>query len=136
MRRLLAERGCTTAAGVRLRTLAEVIGLVGASGQTGIVDGIEIRARRLAVERKNREKVFLAGNKQNAVKSMVLTDASGRLLLRSPAQPTSCASITHARQLSLSKHRTERPARGDPRRCRLSGPGAPGRRPRGDTTAP
>lgn len=35
IRPLLAERGCTISPGVRLRTLAEVIDHLGASGQTG-----------------------------------------------------------------------------------------------------
>ncbi|MFZ3498691.1 transposase family protein [Streptomyces sp. 5.8] len=41
---------------------------------------------------------------------MVLTDASGRLLFCSPAQPASCADVTHARQLGLVKHLTNGPA--------------------------
>ncbi|MBJ6636804.1 transposase [Streptomyces sp. DHE7-1] len=103
VRPLLAERGCTIAAGVRLRTLAEVDHL-GASGQTGIVDGTEVRVRRPAAGRKDRESFISGKNKQNAVKSMVLTDASGRLLFYSPAQPASCADITHARKMGLVKH--------------------------------
>lgn len=43
VRPLLATRGCTIATGARLRTLAEVIDYLGASGQTGIIDGTEIR---------------------------------------------------------------------------------------------
>ncbi len=104
VRPLLAERGCTVAAGVRLRTLAEVIGHLGAGGKTGIIDGTEIRVRRPAVGRKDREKFISGKNKQNAVKAMVLTDETGRLLFCSPAQPASCADITHARQLGLVKH--------------------------------
>nr|WP_237523252.1 IS3 family transposase [Streptomyces sp. SID8350] len=44
VRPLLAERGCTVPPGIRLRTLAEVIAHLGASGQTGIIDGAEVRA--------------------------------------------------------------------------------------------
>ncbi|MEU6980741.1 transposase family protein [Streptomyces sp. NPDC046371] len=106
---LLAERGCTIAAGVRLRTLAEVIEHLGSSGRTGIVDGTEIRVRRPAAGRKDREKFISGKNKQNAVKAMILTDASGRLLFCSPTQPASCADITHARQLGLVKHLTDGP---------------------------
>ncbi|MFI2359138.1 transposase family protein [Streptomyces anulatus] len=47
VRPLLAQRGCTAAPGVRLRTLAEVIEHLGSSGQTGIVDGTEIRSAGL-----------------------------------------------------------------------------------------
>ncbi|MFJ7261242.1 transposase family protein [Streptomyces globosus] len=110
VRPLLATRGCTIAAGSRLRTLAEVIDHLGVSGQTGITDGTEIRVRRPAVGRKDREKFISGKNEQNAVKAMVLTDTSGRLLLCSPAQPASCADITHARQLGLVKHLSGGPA--------------------------
>ncbi|MEV0415916.1 transposase family protein [Streptomyces sp. NPDC050448] len=87
VRPLLAALGCTIAASVRLRTLAEVIDHLGASGQAGIIDGTEIRVRRPAVGRRDREKFISGKNKQNVVKAMVLTDADGRLLFRSPAQP-------------------------------------------------
>ncbi|MCX5388498.1 transposase [Streptomyces sp. NBC_00094] len=103
VRPLLSERGCTISPGVRLHSLAEVVDYLGASGQTGIIDGTEIRVRRPAAGRKNREKFISGKNKQNAVKSMVVTDADGRLLFCSPAQPASCADITHARQLGLVK---------------------------------
>ncbi|MGW3622266.1 transposase family protein [Streptomyces sp. NPDC000880] len=96
VRPLLAIRGCTITTGIRLRTLAEVIDHLGSSGQTGIIDGTEIRVRRPAAERKDRERFISGKNKQNAVKSMVVTDADGRLLFCSPAQPASCADITHA----------------------------------------
>ncbi|MGW7327989.1 transposase family protein [Streptomyces sp. NPDC054840] len=109
MRPLLATRGCTIAPGIRLRTLAEVIDHLGASGQTGIIDGTEIRVRRPAIGRKDQEKFISGKNKQNAVKAMVLTDTDGRLLFCSPAQPASCADITHARQLGLVKHLTDSP---------------------------
>ncbi|WP_254076091.1 transposase [Streptomyces sp. P3] len=101
LRPLLAARGCTVAPGSRLRTLAEVVDYLGASGQTGIIDGTEIRVRRPAAGRKDREKFISGKNKQNAVKSMVVTDADGRLLFCSPVEPASCADITHARQLGL-----------------------------------
>ncbi|MFH8605393.1 transposase family protein [Streptomyces flaveolus] len=103
VRPLLAIRGCTVAPDVRLRTLAEVVDHLGASGQTGIIDGTEIRVRRPAAGRKDREKFISGKNKQNAVKFMVVTDADGRLLFCSPAVPASCADITHARQLGLVK---------------------------------
>ncbi|XEC28365.1 transposase [Streptomyces fradiae] len=109
IRPLLAERGCTISPGVRLRTLAEVIDHLGASGQTGIIDGTEIRVRRPAAGHKDRD-VFISGkNKQNAVKTMVLTDQNGRVLFSSPARPGSCADITHARQLGLVKLLAEGP---------------------------
>ncbi|WP_415940116.1 transposase family protein [Streptomyces sp. 039-1] len=110
VRPLLAERGCTVAPGLRLRTLADVIDHLGADGQTGIIDGTEIRVRRPAVGRKDRDKFVSGKNKQNAVKSMVVTDAEGRLLFCSPAEPASCADITHARKLGLVKLLSDGPA--------------------------
>ncbi|MFD8438747.1 transposase family protein [Streptomyces microflavus] len=103
VRPLPAERGCTVSPDVRLRTLAEVVDHLGASGTTGIIDGTEIRVRRPAAGRKDRDKFISGKNKQNAVKSMVVTDAEGRVLWCSPARPASCAHITHARQLGLAK---------------------------------
>ncbi|QHY94198.1 Transposase DDE domain protein [Streptomyces sp. S4.7] len=101
VRPLLAERGCTISPDVRLRTLAEVVDHLGATGKTGIIDGTEIRVRRPAQGRKDRDKFISGKNKQNAVKSMVVTDGEGRMLWCSPTKPGSCADITHARQLGL-----------------------------------
>ncbi|MFJ6064642.1 transposase family protein [Streptomyces tendae] len=136
VRPLLAERGCMVSPDVRLRTLADVVDHLGASGTTGIVDGTEIRVRRPAAGRKDRDKFISGKNKQNAVKSMVVTDAEGRVLWCSPARPASCADITHARQLGLVKLLADGPAGRDSRRCRLPGPWCADRRPGGDTTAP
>ncbi|WP_405467653.1 transposase family protein [Streptomyces canus] len=101
VRPLLALRGCTIAPDVRLRTLAEVVEYLGVDGRTGIIDGTEIRVRRPATGRKDRDKFVSGKTKQNAVKAMVLTDAEGRMLFCSPVQPGSCADITQARQLGL-----------------------------------
>ena len=109
LRPLLAGRGCTIARGIRLRTLAEVIEHLGASGQTGIIDGTEIRVRRPAAGRKDRDKFVSGKTKQNAVKSMVLTDAEGRVLYCSPVRPGSCADITQARQLGVVNLRADGP---------------------------
>jgi hypothetical protein len=110
VRPLLAKRGCTIATGQRLRTLAEVIDYLGTAGQAGIIDGTEVRVRRPAAGRKDRDKFISGKNKQNAVKSMVVTDAAGRLLFCSTAEPASCADITHARKLGLVKLLTDGPA--------------------------
>jgi hypothetical protein len=59
---LLAQRGCTVAPDVRLHTLAEVIEYLDAGGRT------------------DRDKFVAGKTKQNAVKSMVFTDAKGRML--------------------------------------------------------
>ncbi|GGW69775.1 hypothetical protein GCM10010381_63180 [Streptomyces xantholiticus] len=103
VRPLLAQQGCTIAPGIRLRTLAEVVDHLGKNEKSGIIDGTEIRVRRPAAGRKDRDKFISGKNKQNAVKSMVLTYADGRLLYCSPAEPASCADITHARKLGLQR---------------------------------
>ncbi|WP_406055325.1 transposase [Streptomyces sp. NBC_01077] len=87
VRPLLAERGCTISPGVRLRTLTEVIDHLGASVQTGIIDGTEIRVGRPAAGRKDRDTFISGKSKQNAVKTMVLTDQNGRVLFCSPDRP-------------------------------------------------
>jgi hypothetical protein len=110
VRPLLAERGCTVTAGVRLRTLAEVVDHLGESGKTGIIDGAEIRVRPPAVGRKDRDRFISGKSKQNAVKAMVLTDGDGRVLFCSPTGAGSCADITHARQLGLVKLLADGPA--------------------------
>ncbi|WP_369228619.1 transposase family protein (plasmid) [Streptomyces sp. R39] len=110
VRPLLAERGCTVSPDVRLRTLAEVVDHLGASGEIGIVDGTEIRVRRPAAGRKDRDRFISGKNKQNAVKAMVVTDGEGRMLWCSPTRPASCADITHARQLGLVKLLADGPA--------------------------
>ncbi len=65
--------------------------------------------RRPAAGRKDRGKFISGKNEQNAVKSMVVTDAEGRLLFCGPAVPASCADITHARQLGLVELLAEGP---------------------------
>ncbi|MGW9597734.1 transposase family protein [Streptomyces chartreusis] len=53
---------------------------------------------------------FVSGEtKQNAVKSMVLTDSEGRVLFCSPVRPGSCADITQARQLGLAEFLVDGP---------------------------
>ncbi|MFF5767783.1 transposase family protein [Streptomyces tanashiensis] len=110
VRPLPAERGCTISPGVRLRTLAEVVDYLGARGQVGIIDGTEIRVRRPAAGRKDRDKFISGTSKQNAVKTVILTDRNRRVLFCSPARPGSCADITHARQLGLVKLLADGPA--------------------------
>ncbi|MFC8817846.1 transposase family protein [Streptomyces rochei] len=110
VRPLLAKRGCTVSQGVRLRTLDEVIDHLGTDGKTGIIDGTEIRVRRPAAARKDRDKFISGKNKQNAVKTMVVTDGDGRVLFCSPTKPGSCADITHARQLGLVRLLADGPA--------------------------
>ncbi|WUA20911.1 transposase [Streptomyces canus] len=94
VRPLLAQRRCTIAPGIRMRTLAEVDEYLGTGGRTGIIDGTEIRVRRPAAGRKDRDRFIFGKTKQNAVKAMVLTDTEGRVLFCSPVRPGSCADIT------------------------------------------
>ncbi|WP_369188714.1 transposase family protein [Streptomyces sp. R08] len=105
----LAQRGCTVAPDIRLRTLAEVVECLGADGRSGIVDGTEIRVRRPAAGLRDRDKFVSGKTKQNAVKSMILTDAEGRMLFCSPVRPGSCADIPQARQLGLAQLLAEGP---------------------------
>ncbi|MFB8085938.1 transposase family protein [Streptomyces sp. NPDC055992] len=61
----------------------------------------KVRERLRCAGRKGRGKFISGKNQQNAVKSMVVTDAEGRLLFCSPTGPAGCADITHARKLGL-----------------------------------
>ncbi|MFJ3229337.1 transposase family protein [Streptomyces sp. NPDC086783] len=88
---------------MRLRTLAEVVDHLGRCGKTGIIDGPEIHVRRPAAGRNDPDKFISDKSKQNAVKTMVVTNGNGRVPFCSPAQHGSCADITHARQLVLVK---------------------------------
>lgn len=72
--------------GLRLWTPAEVVDHLGASGKSGIVDGTEIRIRRPAVGRKDRGKFISGKSKKNAVKSLVVSDGDGQVLVLSPDQ--------------------------------------------------
>ncbi|MEZ7007218.1 hypothetical protein [Streptomyces sp. AD55] len=78
VRPLLAERDCTVGPDVRLRALADAVGHLGASRSTGIIDGTEIRVRRPAAGRKDRDRFVPGRNKQNAVTSMLVTDGERR----------------------------------------------------------
>ncbi|MFC7994484.1 transposase family protein [Streptomyces pilosus] len=95
--------------GLRLRTLGKVINHLGAGGKTGIINGTEIRVRRPAAGRNDRDRFISGKSKQNAIKTMVVTDSDGRVLCCSPAQPGSCADITRTRQLGLVKLLAEGP---------------------------
>ncbi|MFE0824010.1 transposase family protein [Streptomyces sp. NPDC058807] len=69
--------------------MVDVVDPLGASRTTGIVDGTETRVRRPAAGRKDRDKFISGKNKQNAVKSMMVTDGEGRVLWCSPGRPAS-----------------------------------------------
>jgi hypothetical protein len=101
IRPLLAERGCAVEGGPRLRTLADVIAYLGACPQTAIMDATEIRVRRPAAGRPGRDRYVSGKSKQNAVKALVITDHSGRLLFCGETRPGSTADISQARQAGL-----------------------------------
>lgn len=76
----------------------------------GFVQRADLVVRAPAVGRKDRDRFISGKSKQNAVKTMVVTDGEGRVLFCSPAKPGSCADITHARQLGLVKLLANGPA--------------------------
>ncbi|MGW2571483.1 hypothetical protein [Streptomyces sp. NPDC001537] len=88
------NRPSATNVAARARTLGEVVDHLGASGTSGFIDGTEIRVRRPAAGRKDRNKFGSGRNRQNAVKTMVLTDREGRMLFCSPTRLRSCADVT------------------------------------------
>ncbi|WP_234342032.1 transposase [Streptomyces sp. NRRL F-4707] len=108
VRPLLAERGCTVSQGVR-RTWTRSSTTSVPTGRPGS-DGTEIRVRRPAARHKDRDKFISGKNKQNAAKTMVVTDGDGRVLFCSPTKPGSCADSTHARQLGLVRLLADGPA--------------------------
>ncbi|MEV5998287.1 transposase family protein [Streptomyces griseomycini] len=64
-------------------------------------DGTEIRVRRPAAGRRDRDRFVSGKSKQNAVKTTVVTDGDGRVFFCSPTRPGSCADTNHARRLGL-----------------------------------
>jgi hypothetical protein len=60
VRPLTAERGCTVEDGIRLRTLADVVAHLGASGRVGLLSATEVRVRRPAAGRAGRQR-FVSG---------------------------------------------------------------------------
>lgn len=101
VRPLLAERGCAVESGVRLRTLADVIAYLGAVPQTALMDATEIRVRRPAAGRTDRNRYTSERSRQNAVKAMVVTDRSGHILFCGHTRPGSTADVTQARDSGL-----------------------------------
>ncbi|MEX5721894.1 transposase, partial [Geodermatophilus sp. WL48A] len=89
VRPLLAGRGCTVEGGLRLRTLADVVAHLGASGQFGLLDATEVRVRRPAAGRVGRQRFVSGKARANTVKALVITDAAGRLLFCGQTRPNS-----------------------------------------------
>ena len=98
MRPLLAERGCTVDGGLRLRTLADVVAHLGASGQLGLLDATEVRVRRPAAHKAGRTRFVSGKARANTVKALVLTDPAGRLLFCGQTRPGAIHDLTQVRQ--------------------------------------
>ncbi|PRY37904.1 transposase [Umezawaea tangerina] len=101
IRPLPAERGCRVEDGRRLRPLAEVVEHLGRSGTDSIVDATEVRVRRPAAGTAGRDRFVSGNSRQNAVKTMIVTDEVGRMLFCGATTPGSTADITQARQSEL-----------------------------------
>ncbi|MFF7994596.1 transposase family protein [Kitasatospora xanthocidica] len=101
IRPLLAELGCRITPGLRLRTLADVIAHLGATGQTGIIDATGIRVRRPAANRPGRNRFVSGKSRMNAMKALVVTDDRGQLLFCGEVRAGSVADITQARDAGL-----------------------------------
>jgi hypothetical protein len=101
VRPLLAERGCTVEGGLRLRTLADVVAHLGASGQLGLLDATEVRVRRPAAGRAGRQRFVSGRARANTVQALVITDAEGRLLFCGQTRPDSFHDLTQVRQAGL-----------------------------------
>ncbi|MEU9575593.1 transposase family protein [Streptomyces massasporeus] len=91
VRPLLAERGCSVSPGIRLQTLAQVVDHLGTTGKTGIIDGTEIRVRRPAAGRKDRDKFISGKNKQP---SRAWWSRTGRATCCSVVRPSPAAALT------------------------------------------
>ncbi len=103
VRPLLAERGCTVAGGIRLRTLADVVAHLGAAGQLGLLDATEVRVRRPAAHQAGRQRFVSGKARANTVKAPVITDAEGRLLFCGQTRPGAIHDLTQVRQAALVK---------------------------------
>ncbi|MEU8682127.1 hypothetical protein [Streptomyces sp. NPDC048611] len=69
------------------------------------------------------DEIISGRSKQNAVKSMMVTDGEERALRCSSTQPASCADITHACQLGLVKLLADGSAAETPADVGYQGPG-------------
>jgi phage tail protein X len=101
VRPLLAERGCTVDGGIRLRTLADVVAHLGASGRGGLLDATEVRVRRPAIGRAGRQRFVSGEARPSTPRALVITDADGRLLFCGQPRPGSIHDLTQVRQAGL-----------------------------------
>ncbi|WP_436502026.1 transposase family protein [Actinokineospora sp. HUAS TT18] len=75
---------------------------LGASGRGAFVDATEVRVRRPAADTVDRDRFVSGKSKQNAIKTMVVTDLEGRVLFCGATRPGSVADITQARDSGLT----------------------------------
>jgi hypothetical protein len=101
VRPLLADRGCRITAGLRHRTLADVIAHLRATGQTGIIDATEIRVRRPAAHHPGRGRFMSGKSRMNTMKALAVTDAQSRILFCGEVRAGSVADITQVRDAGL-----------------------------------
>jgi hypothetical protein len=87
--------------GIRLRTLADVLAHLGASGQLGLLDATEVRVRRPAAHKAGRTRFVSGKARANTVKALVITDAAGRLLFCGQTRPGAIHDLTQVRQAGL-----------------------------------
>ena len=102
IRPLLAERGCRIDAGLRLRTLADVVTYLDHVRAAALMDATEIRVRRPTAERAGRHQFISGKSRTNAVKTLIVTDAQGRLLFCGATVRASTADMTQGRQSGLT----------------------------------
>ncbi|WP_326743248.1 transposase family protein [Streptomyces sp. NBC_01768] len=101
IRPLLADRGCRIEGGLRLRTLADVITRLGATGRTALMDSTGIRVRRPGAHRGGRSRFISGKSGINAMKALVITDERGRPLFCGEVRAGSVADITQAGDAGL-----------------------------------
>ncbi len=87
--------------GIRLRTLADVLAHLGASGQLGLLDATEVRVRRPAAHKAGRTRFVSGKARANTVKALVITDPDGRLLFCGHTRPGAIHDLTQVRQAGL-----------------------------------
>lgn len=101
IRPLLADRGCRIEGRLRLRTLADVMTHLGATGQTALMDATEIGVRRPGAHRGGHSRPISGKSRINATKALVITDERGRPLFCGEVRAGSVADITQARDAGL-----------------------------------
>jgi hypothetical protein len=84
-----------------LRSLADVITHLGATGQLGLLNATEVRVRRPAAHTAGWTRFFSGKAGANTVKALVITDAEGRLLCCGQTRPGAIHDLAQVRQAGL-----------------------------------